>query len=96
MCPTLCGMGYTGSVKKFLENCLLDPFRNRGRSSVRGSVTDFFVSCPLYVKAGEAGGVHQLKSLTDLFVFNNFLLLKHRGYLRFLGNYLKNTKLVLS
>ena len=31
-----------------------------------------FLSCTPYVKAGEAGGVHQFKSLTNLFVLNNF------------------------
>ena len=31
---------------------------------------DVLVSCPPSVEAGEEGGVHQLKSLTDLFVFN--------------------------
>ena len=63
----------------FLVNCLLDPFCGRGRSSAQGSLREFFVFCPPYVKAGEAGGVHQLKSLTNLFVFNKYFFLKYRG-----------------
>ena len=74
---------------------------------MRGSVTDFFASSPPYVGAGEAGGSHLLKSLFDLFVFNNSFCLKHQGDFRstgkswgkaisFIGNYFKKFELMVN
>ena len=51
---------------KFLVNGLLDPFRGRGWSVTRGSLRDFFISCPPYVKADEAGG-STTKNLKPIF-----------------------------
>ena len=68
-----------------LMNGLLDPLRSRGRSSTRGSLRDFLISCPPRVKTSEAGAVHHIKSGTVFLVFPISCLLKDQGDLRLIG-----------
>ena len=47
--------------KYFLVNGLVDPFCGRGRNSARGSLREFFISCPPYVEACVAGVIQQIQ-----------------------------------